>query len=63
MRTEGNSLEWYLKNSVGPILEKVKEANITESDQSKEKTVYKKETSDYLEKCMDEQNNVWPIQT
>lgn len=51
------------KNSVGPSMEKVKEANITESDQSKEKSVYKKEKSDYLEKCIDKQKNVWPTQT
>ena len=36
-------------------MEKVKKANITERDQSKEKTVYEKKTSDYLEEFMDEQ--------
>ena len=48
VRAEENSLGWYLKDSVGPLLEKVKEAN-TETEQSKEKTAYKKEISDYFE--------------
>ena len=46
---EENSLDWYLKNSVGPLLEKVKEVSIIETEQSKEKTTYKKETSDFFE--------------
>ena len=49
LRANENSLGWYLKNSVGPLLEKVKEANIIETEHSKEKTAYKKETSDHLE--------------